>query len=565
MIFDLEALVVAPGNFDTAFNFSGFGATLGAEQQRIQSFTAENDDDDLSSTDFNNLEVFVDESGIVRDSVAEIAFYTFEDVVSGDAKTVMIVERENTNGLLIFEIEPTNNTASAYRLRAEPLPILEYRIAERLNLDVPVFLAAPTQINTAPVAGDDVAVTDEDVPVFIPILDNDSDADGDGLSVALGAPANGSVVFDGEGYLYTPDADFNGTDSFTYTVSDGNGGSDTATVSITVNPVNDAPVAVDDGGFTTAFGTPVEIDPAALLGNDTDVDGDTLSVASVTGGVGGTVALVGGVITFTPDVGFDGAASFTYTVADGNGGTDTAMVGVTVGMDGVPPVSDDLLGQWLFELEAPTANTAPGFDNSAALRNGAAAVAGVISLDGRNDYVLINNIPDYAIASGGVRMSFSVDQLSGRSSGQKVTSDNLQTLFSRDSSGFDGGGHLTAFVDGDGSIVVRHQSRDESYLIRTAADLFDAEDEVELEYRFDETDGMELFLGVNGGDLELVGSNADPVLNGDAVSLIGNAEPWTLGASQVRSRNETDDRLLSYLDGEIDSFEVFVLQDVFLF
>ena len=194
--------------------------------------------------------------------------------------------------------------------------------------------------NTPPVAGDDAAVTDEDTPVYIPILDNDSDADGDELTVALGDPSNGSVVFDGEGYLYTPDADFNGDDSFTYTISDGNGGSDTATVSITVNAVNDDPEATDDDGFSTAFGTPLEIDPSALLGNDTDVDGDVLSVASVGVGVGGTAVLSDGVITFTPDAGFDGTASFDYTVSDGNGGFDTATVSVLVSAN-TPPVAGD--------------------------------------------------------------------------------------------------------------------------------------------------------------------------------------------------------------------------------
>ena len=135
-------------------------------------------------------------------------------------------------------------------------------------------------------------MTDEDTPVYIPILDNDSDADGDELTVALGDPSNGSVVFDGEGYLYTPDADFNGDDSFTYTISDGNGGSGHGDGEVTVTAVPDAPEATDDdGGFSTAFGTPLEIDPSALLGNDTDVDGDVLSVASVGVGVGGTVAL----------------------------------------------------------------------------------------------------------------------------------------------------------------------------------------------------------------------------------------------------------------------------------
>ena len=64
-------------------------------------------------------------------------------------------------------------------------------------------------------------------------------------------------------------------------------------MSITVTAVNDAPEATDDDGFSTAFGTPLEIDPSALLGNDTDVDGDVLSVASVGVGVGGTAVLSG--------------------------------------------------------------------------------------------------------------------------------------------------------------------------------------------------------------------------------------------------------------------------------
>ena len=98
--------------------------------------------------------------------------------------------------------------------------------------------------NDAPVAVDDPgASTSEDVAVTVDVLANDSDVDGDGLSVdSVTQPSNGSVVNNGADVTYTPDADFNGTDSFTYTVTDGSL-TDTATVTVTVAAVNDAPVA----------------------------------------------------------------------------------------------------------------------------------------------------------------------------------------------------------------------------------------------------------------------------------------------------------------------------------
>ena len=84
--------------------------------------------------------------------------------------------------------------------------------------------------------------------------------------------ANGTVTFAGGSVTYTPNGNFNGSDSFTYTVSDGNGGTDTATVNVTVNPVNDAPVAADDSA-TTDEDTPVTVN---VVANDTDVEDDTL-------------------------------------------------------------------------------------------------------------------------------------------------------------------------------------------------------------------------------------------------------------------------------------------------
>jgi uncharacterized repeat protein (TIGR01451 family) len=183
-------------------------------------------------------------------------------------------------------------------------------------------------INDPPVAEDDIADTEEDTPVIIDVLANDSDIDvGDTLSVSeVTQGANGSVTNNGGDVTYTPNSDFNGSDSFTYTVSDGNGGGDTATVNVTVNPVNDPPVAEDDIADTEED-TPVTID---VLANDSDIDGGTLTVSEVTQGANGLVTNNGGDVTYTPNADFNGSDSFTYTVSDGNGGTDTATVNVTV-------------------------------------------------------------------------------------------------------------------------------------------------------------------------------------------------------------------------------------------
>ncbi|GIX48062.1 MAG: hypothetical protein KatS3mg131_2273 [Candidatus Tectimicrobiota bacterium] len=191
-----------------------------------------------------------------------------------------------------------------------------------------------TPVNDPPLAQDDTATTAEDTPVTIAVLANDSDVDGDALSVAsVSAPANGTATANADGTLtYTPNPNFNGTDIFTYTISDPGGLTATATVSLTVTPVNDPPLAQDDSA-TTAEDTPVTI---AVLANDSDVDGDALSVASVSAPANGTAtANADSTVTYTPNLNFHGTDSFTYTISDGQGGTATATVSVTV-----TPVND---------------------------------------------------------------------------------------------------------------------------------------------------------------------------------------------------------------------------------
>ncbi|MGC6549364.1 MAG: S8 family serine peptidase [Rubripirellula sp.] len=179
----------------------------------------------------------------------------------------------------------------------------------------------------APVAVDDTATVAEDSEVSVAVLSNDSDADGDTLTIeSFTQGTNGSVVISGSNLVYTPSANFNGSDSFTYTINDGTGLTDTATVSVTVTAVNDNPVANDDSA-TTEEDVAVTI---SLVANDTDIDGDSLSIESVGTASNGSVVNNGnGTVTYTPNAGFFGSDSFTYVVSDGSA-TDTATVRVTV-------------------------------------------------------------------------------------------------------------------------------------------------------------------------------------------------------------------------------------------
>jgi DNA/RNA endonuclease G (NUC1) len=193
-------------------------------------------------------------------------------------------------------------------------------------------------VNDNPTAVDDSSITDEDTPVTINVLANDSDVDGDSLTVsAVTQGAHGSVTNNGSNVTYSPAANFNGSDSFTYTVSDGHGGTATANVSVTINAVNDAPVANPDSA-TTDEDTPATIN---VLANDSDVDGDSLVVSAVTQGAHGSVTNNGNNVTYSPAANFNGSDSFSYTVSDGHGGTATANVSVTINAVNDNPVANN--------------------------------------------------------------------------------------------------------------------------------------------------------------------------------------------------------------------------------
>jgi hypothetical protein len=192
-----------------------------------------------------------------------------------------------------------------------------------------------TPVNDAPVANDMTETTAEDTAKTI-ILDA-TDIDSNTLTAEiLSGPTHGQVSLSGLVVTYTPDANYNGPDSFTYKVSDGELESDTATVSITVTPVNDAPVA-NDMTETTA-----EDIAKAITLNVSDIDGDTLTAEILSGPSHGQVSLSGLVVTYTSDADYNGSDSFTYKVSDGELESDTATVSITVTPVNDAPVANDM-------------------------------------------------------------------------------------------------------------------------------------------------------------------------------------------------------------------------------
>jgi cysteine-rich repeat protein len=194
----------------------------------------------------------------------------------------------------------------------------------------------------APVATADTFTINEDTPFTISstsLLSNDTDVDSPVLSVAAVSNAtNGIVLLSGEQITFTPTTNFNGSASFQYTVSDG-ALSDTGLVTVTVNPANDAPTAVDDTATINEDNNLVRT-AATLLANDTDIDGDTVIFVEVSNPTNGAVSLLGDVITFSPNANFNGGASFEYTISDGSL-FGTGVFTVTVNPANDPPLAVD--------------------------------------------------------------------------------------------------------------------------------------------------------------------------------------------------------------------------------
>ena len=215
-----------------------------------------------------------------------------------------------------------------------------YKINDGHNPDVSATVTM-TVINRAPTATTDNVSTNFNTAKQFDPRSNDSDPDGDALTITAPttavATAHGSVTGNSTSVTYTPTTGYSGPDTFTYTISDGQGHTANGTVNVTVSPANRAPTAVDDTGYFHAR-TPPAVTPYVSLdprSNDTDPDGDSLTVTGVTNGSQGTVVITGGgtgvTYTYNSLVGdLETTDTFTYTISDGHNHTATGNVTVTL-------------------------------------------------------------------------------------------------------------------------------------------------------------------------------------------------------------------------------------------
>ncbi len=275
-----------------------------------------------------------------NDTDVDLEDLTITAIVQPDNGTVTLVDGE-----LVYE--PDENFAGE--------DTFTYKASDGTDLSEDATVTVTVNaVNDAPVAVADSDETDEDNAVDVDVLDNDSDVDEDELTpMVVDQPTNGSaavVDVDGSWYIrYTPDEHFNGSDSFTYKVNDGTEDSNTVTVDITVNAVNDAPVAVadspevgEDDGATLLTAT--------LLSNDTDVEDDTRTIVGVDDtGTTGIVTFADGDVSYDPDGEFESlddgesaTTTFTYTINDGTDDSAPGTVTVTInGANDAPEADDD--------------------------------------------------------------------------------------------------------------------------------------------------------------------------------------------------------------------------------
>ncbi|MGI2831661.1 tandem-95 repeat protein, partial [Vibrio alginolyticus] len=300
----------------------------------------------------------VNDTPVVESSIADQTLAEDFTPYSIDLNTAFS-DVDNVDGELSFSVSGNSNIQVAIvNGIATFTPTADWNGSEALTFTAtdPSGESVSQTVNftVAPVADivADNATVVEDTPTIIKVLGNDT-FEGDDKVVSLdtnNGPANGTVSVNPDGSVtYTPNDNYHGTDSFTYIVTSG-GVSESTTVNVDVTPVNDAPVATNDNAVTDED-TPVTID---VLPNDTDIDGDTLSIQSASvPEAQGTVEIVDGKLVFTPAENFNGDAEITYTVSDG-ALTDQATVNVTVNaVNDTPVVESNLADQTLAEDFTP--------------------------------------------------------------------------------------------------------------------------------------------------------------------------------------------------------------------
>jgi len=262
------------------------------------------------------------------------------------AKTPVSADKIYQIGFHLNMLNPQDwdQSGSMVKLRIEPVveqveepveePVKE-PIEDGKEDSIPATAPIGVAPNLLPVAEPNSVTTTEDTPVEIRLIGSDPDSDPLAYNMVT-EPSHGTLIGTAPNLIYTPSSNFHGSDSFTFKVNDGIADSAIATVSITVSPINDPPMANGDTAETQEDTPIVRID---VLANDTDVDDDSLKIITVTQGKNGAVTInTDSTLAYSPHTKFYGSDVFTYTISDDKGLTDTAKVNVTVKMVNDAPV-----------------------------------------------------------------------------------------------------------------------------------------------------------------------------------------------------------------------------------
>jgi len=314
------------------FQVSGFSVVASA---RLRLFVTESSTNGGSlysvANTYNGTSTPWTETGILWTNAPVIsgtAIGATGQVTSGQWEEINLTSVVTGNGTYCFALSTTTSDVARYSSR-EGTNKPELIIERGNGTGVPG--------NGTPVATNDSYSVTEDVAFTAAapgVLGNDSDPDGDPLSAAVGsAPAHGSLNLQANGsFTYTPAANWNGNDGFTYTLNDGRGGSATGSVTLAVAAVNDAPVAQADVWSVARDGV-LNIAAPGVLTNDSDVDGNPLTAVQVASPTHGSLSLAAnGSFVYTPNSGYSGSDSFTYRASDGT--AQSAVTTVSLGVTG---------------------------------------------------------------------------------------------------------------------------------------------------------------------------------------------------------------------------------------
>jgi VCBS repeat-containing protein len=441
-----------------------------------------------------------------------------------------------------------------------------------------VTVSVSEPANAPPRAVDDRFAGPAGGPVGGNVLANDSDPDGDTLAAAIAAPTPaGTATISATGDLFfAPLPGFSGEASVVYEVSDGNGGTDTATATLVVpespedgappEPANAPPEAADDAA-TTGEDTPVTI---AVLANDTDADGDALSIlsADASSALGGAVSVAGGAIAYDP-AGATGALaagetvedSFSYTVSDGNGGSDTATVTVTVtGANDAPLAAPDAVnlesGDGFATASLLANDTDPDGDALSIPAGAGLALLSVETTGGPppvaepelaldpSGGVTVTRAPDEPVLFEGqsVVWTYGYEVTDGAATAQgtlavRVTGDEINEFIEGGPEGdlLEGSDGRDTILGGDGGDTIQGGADDDELEGGTDGDVIEGG---EGNDKLTGQAGDDLMLGQGGNDLMIGGAGGDTIVGGagnDGLIGLEGSDVFVFGPGEGRN------------------------------